>query len=188
MPAHRRKYKPGTRNPNFRDERFSDERFAWLRTYLGQFVILWRENDQDESGTEAVTPTVSLLLTRPGGRPVTYNITSLTRDELDSTRQFFTMLFDMAEPLVDERDKVAHDAAAQGDDSYVRSYRQLPEVVVRKRTVGPDREVLRERPADDADGPADDGSDDAGLRGHGDGLAPETPEDDRTQDDEPTAD
>src|SRR5687768_14565082 len=111
MPPSRR-YKPGSRTSKFRDERISEERYAWLRTYLGQYVILWRDIDEDESGKEAATPTVQFMLTRPGGRPVMLNLTSLTREELDKTRQFFNMACDLAEPLVDIRDKVAEDAAA----------------------------------------------------------------------------
>jgi hypothetical protein len=133
MASSTRRFRPGHRdNPQLRGTgKMSDTRRAWLKTAIGQFVIL-EYGTGDEDHDKEHGPTVKLHLPRPGRPPVNFNLTALTAEELKLTREFFNLLFDMAEPIVDLRDKVAHDALADGDDSYARVYRAVPQFVIRK--------------------------------------------------------
>lgn len=170
-----------------------DARFMWLRTNLGQFVAQRYENEnpepeEDEHDDPELGPTYVLILPRMSGRPVRFNLTSLTEEELTLTRQFFETLFDLALPVVRHRDKVAQHAADQGDDSYVRIYRQVPQFIERKGPLGQDDQRLLQRSWDLVVGAGTDGTLDGGLRGVGDELAPSESEEDRSQDDRPQAD
>lgn len=124
-----RRYRPGHRNsPQLRgDGKMSEERYAWLKTAVGQMVILVQHGEGKETG-----PTIRLHLPRPGGRPISYNLTALTKEELDEMRKFFELLFATAEPVVISRDRMAQDALTAGDDSFARVYRQLPQFIVRE--------------------------------------------------------
>src|SRR3954454_4710994 len=99
-----RRFRPGHRdNPQARGSgKMSGSRFAWLRTAIGQFVILRYEDPQEDEDPES-GPTIRLFLPRPGARPVQYNLTALTEEELKLTREFFNLLFDLADPIVKQR-------------------------------------------------------------------------------------
>ena len=87
------------------------------------------EDMKSEEGTSYI-----VKIQVPGlKKGLTWNISGMTLEELEVTRQFFNYLFDTAEPVIRERDRVAEDAFARGDDSYIRSYRLTPELVIRKR-------------------------------------------------------
>lgn len=161
-----RKWKPGSR---FTDGRMSDNRIAWLRTMIGQFVILEYE-DELASDKREIGPDIRLMLTRPTGRAILYNFTALTAAELEETRKFFNLLFDKAEPVVKLRDKVAEDAYASGDDSYIRIYRDVPQFVVRERPVRKDSKGVRLRSEGDAGGAAGGLDSDGGVRELGEEL------------------
>lgn len=80
-----------------------------------------------------------LYLSHPTGRgkPIAWNLSAMTAAELEVMRDFFNLAFDLADPVTRERDKVAHEAFEQGDDSFARVYRGLPDFVKRQ---GPQRE------------------------------------------------
>lgn len=190
MPTPRRQYRPGSRNPKFRNGRISGNRIAWLRTAIGQFVMMRYEDskqaveeDEDVAEDIEIGTTYMLILPRPGGKPFKYNLTALTFEELDLTRQFFNLLFDLAEPIVKHRDKVAADAAEQGDDGFARYYRQVPQFVVREGSFREDDQRILDGSKDLSSGTGGDLGSDGGLRGSGDELAPGEPGEDRTQDD-----
>jgi hypothetical protein len=162
----------------------SEGRYAWVRTILGQFQIMRYNNNPDEETGD----TIVLFIPRPGTKPVQMNITSLTWEELDTTRRFFNLMFDLAEPVCRERDKVARDAFEQGDDTYTRSYRQAPQFIVREGAVASYPESVFGGPEDVPAGHGQDGGDSGGVREPGDELADEESSDRRPQDDQPPAD
>lgn len=156
----RRTYRPGSRNGNFRNDRnedkMSENRLVWVRTVMGQAVLMYYGRGVDPESDEPVSekrrkelddmgPSVRLFLPRPNARTIIFDITSLTLDELVKLREFYNLLFDLAEPSVRLRDKVAQDAFNNGDDSYTRSYRPLGEAVVRQRSLGVDSKSVQNR-------------------------------------------
>jgi hypothetical protein len=172
----------------------SENRYAWLRTVIGQFVIMHypddplNATDEDSEGDNEYGPTVRLILPRQSGPPLRYNFTALTFEELKMTREFFNLLFDLAEPVVRERDRMAQDAFDAGDDSFARIYRQVPQYVVRGRKGGADGQGIRDRPSDDAGGPPRDGDPADGVRVDGAELADGDSKHRGSQDDDATAD
>jgi hypothetical protein len=136
-----------------------------------------------EAPDEEVGQTIVLYMPRPNARPFRLNFTTLTEEELKLTREFFNHLFDLAEPICRERDKAAHDAFQSGDDSYVRLYRQSPQLVIREGAVAPYIESVLGGPEDLPSGDESDGGVEGGLRAPGDAVAPEEPEDSQAQDD-----
>lgn len=185
-----RQYRPGSRNPKFRlDGRISDNRVVWLRTAIGQFVGMRYPfskadvpDDVDVPEDPEIGPSYILLLPVQGRKPLKYNLTALTMEELKLTRQFFNLMFDLAEPIVEYRDKVAEDAAAQGDDSFARYYRQVPQYVERSRTLREDDQGILNGFANLPQGAGGGVDPDGGVRGDGDELAPGEPSEDRAQD------
>ena len=184
-----RRYRPGSRNPKFRPSgKMSDDRASWLRTNIGQFVMMRYVQSknpdlEDPAEDNEVGPTYVLVLPRYGTRPMKFNITSLTLEELQMTRQFFDRLFDLAEPIVRARDEVAQNAADEGDDSYTRYYRQPPQYVVREGAFREDDQSILDGLKDAPDGSGDGPDSDGGVRGDGDELAPGEPEGGGSQDD-----
>lgn len=119
--------------------KMSDYRIAFTKNFFGSFNV--REYLPDDELDEEVRayatenqigPTVQLQLDlNRMRRPVGLNLTNLTLVELEALRTIVNLAFDLAEPVVKDRDKVAQDAKDSGDDSYARVYRQVPEFVVR---------------------------------------------------------
>lgn len=187
-------YKPGSRNPKFRiDGKMSENRVTWLRTILGTAVIMFYPpgvipDDATDEEKDQTGPTVRLIIPQPGRRAVSLNLTALTSAEIVLMREFYNLLFDLAEPIVRERDKVAQNAYENGDDSFARIYRQVPQLVVRSGAIGPDYESVRNRLDDLSRGVRDGFSSADGVRRVGTELASSEPEKDRTQDDEPQTD
>lgn len=145
----------GARQPRFQPgfNRLSDTRISWLRTQAtGQIAINVSSPEQrkehygDKVGSE-VGDSVTLTQYVPGrNRPLTWDLTGMTTEELEATRKFFDFLFDLADPIVRERDKVANEALAEGDDSYSRVYRESPTLVVRERQERSDSQGVHDGP------------------------------------------
>ena len=145
----------------------SSNRLAWLRTFVTHQLavvsidptgVLDEEDPEFDVKIEKSEkgPNYLLLTTIPGRRkPLVWNMCAMTSEELEATRQFFNYLFDLADPIVRERDKVAEDAFSEGDDSYHRSYRQLPQFVVRARQEPSDSEGVHNRPPNASVGDGD---------------------------------
>lgn len=189
-----RRYRPGSRNPKYRPAgKLSEDRAAWLRTNVGQFVMMRYVDSKDETledpaEDKEVGTTYVLVLPRYGSRPVKFNITSLTLEELEMTRQFFSQLFDLAEPIVRARDEVAQNAASEGDDSYSRYYRQPPQYIVREGAFREDDQSILDGLANVPERSRDESDLDGGVRGDGDELASGEPEEGSSQDDGTQAD
>ena len=87
------------------------------------------ENAVGEKGDSTI-----LCIYVPGRtRQLIWDITGMTGAELDATRKFFEHLFDLADPIVRERDRLADEAFSKGDDTYARVYREVPTLVIRPR-------------------------------------------------------
>lgn len=155
-------------------ERISKFRVAMLNTFLGNTSLYsypWLGDDETvaERGRN-----VFLYLPGGRGRQVRWNLSSLTEEELKATKAMFDLAFELAEPVVKHRDKVAQDALAEGDDSYTRVYRAVPVYVVREGPLAAHNESVRlgfiPVPGDNDD--EEWGSSDGGeLRTAGDGVA-----------------
>lgn len=159
--------------------KLSQNRAAWCRVFIGEFIIMLNPpKNEEQIGTD-----IRLLLPQPHTRPISYHLTALTADELDSVERLFALIFQAARPVCEERDKVARDALKSGDDSDSRSYRQAPQFIVRSGEILTDHEGLRKRlegvpPLDE-----EDSSSDGELRGSGDGVVESESEDAGSQDD-----
>lgn len=124
-----------------RDGRISENRFVWARTVIGQFIGMIYDNNvsvDKETGEEVVHnppengPDIYLILPQQGRQPIKYCLTALSAAELKVTRQLLVLLFDLAEPICEGRDRMAQDAYDEGDDSFSRVYREVPQFVVRE--------------------------------------------------------
>lgn len=118
--------------------RVSETRIAWLTTKTTRTLAINHstpEEVREKFDRESeVGDSVYLSITVPGRtRPLTWDLTGMTTEELEATRKFFDHLFDLADPVVRERDRVADEAHSEGDDSYDRVYRELPTLVTRQR-------------------------------------------------------
>lgn len=166
-------YQPGHRRKDLGEnmtadgpKRYSDSRYAWVRTEVGQFVILVGDQS-NEVGTDVV-----LYHPRPGNqRAVSIVLTSLTEQELDALEDLFKSAFEWARPVVKQRDQEAEDAWQQGDDSVPRHYRPDAQLVYRKRPQPEHGEELHERSTTVPEGGRRGPDFDGGVRGTGDELA-----------------
>jgi hypothetical protein len=134
-------------------------------------------------------PTVKVLIPQQNARTVTFDFTHLTWEEFDAVRKFFDIVFAAAESTVKLRDKVAEDAFAAGDDSFSRSYRQVPQFVVRERKEREHSKSVQhgsENVFDPSVSGAD--SDAGGVRGSGSGMADDESHEDQSEDNGTTPD
>src|SRR3546814_11366470 len=69
----------------------------------------------------------------------------MTLPELKDMRDIFNLLFDLAEPVVRERDRIAQNAFREGDDSFARIYRTVQQFVIREEAVKSDGSSIRDR-------------------------------------------
>lgn len=166
MAERKRSYKVGYRDPKVAKTRglLSRNRWGWAKVYFGQF-ILFADYFSDEDGNE--TDNVSdlkLIYPIPNRPPVSWNLTALTEDELMAVKHLFDTAFELALPIVRERDKEAQDALDNGDDSHSRVYRQVPQLVYREGSIGEYRKSLQHGPEDAAGVPPEGRDSDGGLR------------------------
>lgn len=142
------------------------------------------DDDPDTVPSIKAEPGPTIRLSFPkNGRILNYTLTSLTSEELALFRELMNLALDLAEPIVEQRDKAAQDAYENGDDSFVRIYRQVPRLVVRDGALRANSGSLRKRSEDSPEGP---GAGDAGpgrLRGVGHELVDGEPKDGGAQDD-----
>jgi hypothetical protein len=130
---------------------YSNNRIAWAR--VGQvevtiYLIPSGEDNHadvnDEGLPEIVGPNVHVAISAFRGS-IMLKLTALTEEELLTMRRLLEAAFDMAEPLTKHRDEVAEHAFREGNDSYIRIYRRVPELVVRPRAGGEYGKELRQR-------------------------------------------
>lgn len=76
----------------------------------------------------------TLMIQAPnGGRPVTMNLTDMTLVELELLEQMIQRSINLARPECAAYDEIAKEAFENGDDTFLRHYRAIPELVVRER-------------------------------------------------------
>lgn len=180
--GHRRSDLPGMKN-KIRDGLMSEGRWAWVRTVLGQFVILV-DTDEDDKADR----TIRLYHPIPGRPPVSWNLTALTEEELLKTKELFDAAFEWALPVVQRRDKEAQDAFDNGDDSHARVYRAVPQLVFRKRPESEHSEGIQVGPGRIPDSSRGAINPDEGLRGSGDVLPEPDASGSEAEDDLPSPD
>lgn len=141
MPAKRRPYRAGQRAlVGYTPGKISIKRYAWVDIFLGKFVLSranpWEDRTHDKTaggeggyGVKIIVPNIS----HPR-YPIHLRLTSLTEKELDLLEKFLKLAFDLARPIVKERDRVAREAAESGDVSFGRTWRQEPQFVIRDNT------------------------------------------------------
>lgn len=66
-----------------------------------------------------------------GGKSVALYLSQMTTEELDALKQILNLAYERARVVTSERDRVAAEAAHNGDDSYIRRHRASPAVVIR---------------------------------------------------------
>lgn len=172
MVERKRQFKAGHRdNAQLRGTgKMSENRFAWVRVAIGQFTIMKFEPEETDDDKD-LGASVVLFIPRPGSRGISYDMTALTSEELKVVREFFNMLFDEAEPVVSDRDRIANEALAAGDDSHARVYRQVPQFVVRKRPQRKDSEGVHDGSQNISSGDRGAGDPDCGVGRVSDELA-----------------
>lgn len=186
-----RQFRPGTRDKRYTEGRLSDERAVWVETYIGQFAIMRYDKPWETDAQETIQeegPTVRLMIPQRRGRSLLFNFTALTHEELVQVRRFFDMLFEMAEPIVIQRDKAAQDAYDRGDDSFTRIHRSVPRLIVRKRPVSDDGEGVRRGPEEVSGGGGSSGDQAVRVQGYSGELVDGEPQEDGSEDDDPQAD
>lgn len=178
----RRSDLPGM-NKRERDGLMSESRWAWVRNVIGQFVILVTPTEDKPDDL-----TVRLFHPIPNRPSIDWNLTAMTEEELLLFKELIDLAFEWALPVVRNRDKEAADAFAKGDDSHARVYRQVPQLVIRKRPEHEYREGVSKRSGviPGRDGGAI--NPDERLRGQGDVLPELDPEDGSTSDNGQKAD
>lgn len=144
----RRSYRPGTRRTDLgkSDAQMSPNRFAWLKSVLGQLVIMVHATADVEDDFD-----VKILYPQPRSRGIYFDLTSMTGAELDAFEKLITTAVGWARPIVKERDRRAQEALDRGDDSFPRVYRPIPQLIFRKGHERAHWEELRQRP----DGPTE---------------------------------
>lgn len=128
-PGHRRA--PAGQNPKFGDD-------VWLLATVGRLSVMGVAQDPGElppdpfnAGLTADSygKNVVLLFRMNTGRnafPV--DLTALNKKELDTLEEVLKEALAHARPIVEERDRIAEEAAANGDDTYYRRHRVDPKV------------------------------------------------------------
>lgn len=185
-----RQYKAGVK-PMYSEGKMSEQRIAWVETHIGQFMVMrYREGDPEPETNKAQPepgPTIRLMHPK-SGRPIMWNLTALTLEELTALRELLNLALDLAEPVVKLRDEAANDAWKHGDDSFVRLYRRSPQLVRRPGVFGEDGKSLLDGPDDVPQGHDGDGDSALGVPSVGPGLAEREPQDPGTQDDDQAED
>lgn len=83
-----------------------------------------------EGDIDQLTPDIAILGDGSRNR-VSMQLCMLTSEELAAFRKFMELAFELAEPVVAERDRLAAEALERGDDSHPRIFRQKPLFSVR---------------------------------------------------------
>lgn len=188
-------YRPGSKGRNVGRYRISENRIAWARTSITQLALM-RYTDEEMKTVEKRYPgdegelgdTLRLMISTTSGRPYTLNLTAMTAEELEAFEGLVTLALRMAKPIVQDRDREAADRYANGDDSYSRSYRQLPQFVIRAGSFGPNDQGVLDGFEDAVTGPVSHRAPEREVRGGRPEVADEEPEAAEPQDDEPPDD
>lgn len=88
-------------------------------------------------------PKVILAINRGAGKPLAIDLSQLTEQELIAFRETVLIATEVAQPICAALDQRAQEAMQNGDDTDPRTYRQVPVVFVRPRSLAEyDRRIL----------------------------------------------
>lgn len=175
-------------------ETYGNHRYAWVNTHGFVWTVMIYPDGTGGVEIEAadelaheylMQPEVELQITPSKRQTIKLKLTGMSTDELDAVRKVLNIAIDEAQAATREMDRIARLAWENGDDSYSRLYRQVPEVFVRPRVKSGDSKGSKGRPyrlvevdgegprEDDEGGLEENNSDDGGLGGavyNGDAL------------------
>jgi hypothetical protein len=176
----------------------SDYRVAWTKNALAAITV--RFFPPEASGDKVDDDTGELLRNIQIGpnvrldikptrayKAISIELSGLTEPELKGLREIINLAFDLAEPVVKDRD--AH--AAKEDPNFSvnpRVHRALPEVAIRHGALEKHREGLRDGPEDAPSGSGGAVSTGNGVRGAGDLVVDSEPDGSGAEDDSATTD
>lgn len=77
---------------------------------------------------ETIGKDIFIHLSNASGRAFPINLSTLTVEELNALHEVIEHAFTAARPIVEERDRIAEKAAADGNDTFHRRHRSSPKV------------------------------------------------------------
>lgn len=135
--------------------KYTDARVAWVDLGIYQTVIY----DGESSGTYLITereydydPIKLVIRKSRSKQQILVDLTFFTEEELNTFRSIVEKACDLAKPICQKLDQLAKEAYENGDDSFTRLYRSVPELHERERKSRKQREGLLDRPSDALDG------------------------------------
>jgi hypothetical protein len=136
-------YRPGQGRRKAGSYRISKNRAAWADTFITKLALM-RYTEEEMTKAEQRLPgdegeygdTYRLMISTTSGRPYTLNLTAMTHDEFVAVSNLLKLALRLVEPIIVERDRRAAEAYEHGDDSLSRTYRQLPQFVIREGALG----------------------------------------------------
>lgn len=124
-------------------DRTPSDNVAWCSVEGAKVTVMAQPNDK-ESGNDLILGTG--IMGMRGGSLM--NLTRMTEPELLAIKQLLDQAFELALPVVRQRDEEANEAFNEGDDSFERVYRQVPKLVYREGAVKEYMQSLRNGPED----------------------------------------
>lgn len=136
-----RRYRPGG-NKRYIAGKLSDDCVAFCRVFWGSFKLYVKTKEKETDTPSEAGPNVVLMFT-PDQKPmISVDMTALTQQELVVLGEFFEFAGGLIQSLIRHRDEEAARAYAEGDDTFIRSYRPVPQLVVRDGPLGQHSEGL----------------------------------------------
>lgn len=109
--------------------RIGEDRIASLTSFLGNISLYLKYGERD---VDDLSPDVLVMgHGTKASRDMTWNLSALTAEELGYLKQLLNLAIQLAEPIVEDRDRYTREAFEAGDDSHPRLFRQKPVFVVR---------------------------------------------------------
>lgn len=120
---------------------YKEERAMWVK--FGTFeAVIYLDNSGPMDGGEVI------LTFYNRRKNWSVNLSELTIADMDALQQVLDRAFETARPVAEARDRKAQDDFDRGIDTNPRSYRQLPQLVVRQRVFDEHGPRLPGRPTD----------------------------------------
>lgn len=124
-------------------DRTPSDNVAWCNVEGSKITLIAQPNHK-ETGDDLVLGTG--IMGMRGGSLM--NLTRMTEAELLAIKQLIDQAFELALPVVRQRDEEANAAFNQGDDTFERVYRAVPKLVFREGAVAAYMQSVHERPDD----------------------------------------
>ena len=120
---------------------YTEQRAMWAK-FGKHEVVLYLDNSGEQVGGEVI---ITFYNSR---KSWAINLSECTVADLDAMKSVIDRAFELAYPVAEARDRKAQDDFDAGVDSNPRSYRQLPQFVVRDRVFAEHGPFLQVRPTD----------------------------------------